>query len=305
MEFIDNFQSSIGRQIPYKEWKKEELNEYKGVVQLVHGMQEHIDRYSDFANFLAENGYIVVGHSHLGHGDSVTTKEEYGYFAEKDGWWRLVEDVHLLQNKVQKKYPDMNYIIMGHSMGSLVVRSYLTKYKDNISKAIISGTSGQKYGPIAGQVLINIIKLAKGDHYRSQLVEKLITGSFNDNFKPNRTNADWLSRDEKQVNKYLADEKCGINFTLQAYQDLLKGTRYLSKQRNVNKTLKVPMLLFSGTKDPVGANGKGVIRVYRMLKKAGLEFVTLKLFEDGRHEMLNETNKEEVYQFILDWIEQR
>ena len=305
MEFIDNFQSSIGRQIPYKEWKKEELNEYKGVVQLVHGMQEHIDRYSDFANFLAENGYIVVGHSHLGHGDSVTTKEEYGYFAEKDGWWRLVEDVHLLQNKVQKKYPDMNYIIMGHSMGSLVVRSYLTKYKDNISKAIISGTSGQKYGLIAGQVLINIIKLAKGDHYRSQLVEKLITGSFNDNFKPNRTNADWLSRDEKQVDKYLADEKCGINFTLQAYQDLLKGTRYLSKQRNVNKTLKVPMLLFSGTKDPVGANGKGVIRVYRMLKKAGLEFVTLKLFEDGRHEMLNETNKEEVYQFILDWIEQR
>ena len=236
MEFIDNFQSSIGRQIPYKEWKKEELNEYKGVVQLVHGMQEHIDRYSDFANFLAENGYIVVGHSHLGHGDSVTTKEEYGYFAEKDGWWRLVEDVHLLQNKVQKKYPDMNYIIMGHSMGSLVVRSYLTKYKDNISKAIISGTSGQKYGLIAGQVLINIIKLAKGDHYRSQLVEKLITGSFNDNFKPNRTNADWLSRDEKQVDKYLADEKCGINFTLQAYQDLLKGTRYLSKQRNVNKT---------------------------------------------------------------------
>ena len=305
MEFIDNFQSSIGRQIPYKEWKKEELNEYKGVVQLVHGMQEHIDRYSDFANFLAENGYIVVGHSHLGHGDSVTTKEEYGYFDEKDGWWRLVEDVHLLQNKVQKKYPDMNYIIMGHSMGSLVVRSYLTKYKDNISKAIISGTSGQKYGLIAGQVLINIIKLAKGDHYRSQLVEKLITGSFNDNFKPNRTNADWLSRDEKQVDKYLADEKCGINFTLQAYQDLLKGTRYLSKQRNVNKTLNVPMLLFSGTKDPVGANGKGVIRVYRMLKKAGLEFVTLKLFEDGRHEMLNETNKEEVYQFILDWIEQR
>lgn len=305
MEFIDNFQSSIGRQIPYKEWKKEELNEYNGVVQLVHGMQEHIDRYSDFANFLAENGYIVVGHSHLGHGDSVTTKEEYGYFDEKDGWWRLVEDVHLLQNKVQKKYPDMNYIIMGHSMGSLVVRSYLTKYKDNISKAIISGTSGQKYGLIAGQVLINIIKLAKGDHYRSQLVEKLITGSFNDNFKPNRTNADWLSRDEKQVDKYLADEKCGINFTLQAYQDLLKGTRYLSKQRNVNKTLNVPMLLFSGTKDPVGANGKGVIRVYRMLKKAGLEFVTLKLFEDGRHEMLNETNKEEVYQFILDWIEQR
>lgn len=305
MEFIDNFQSSIGRQIPYKEWKKEGQTEYNGVVQLVHGMQEHIDRYSDFANFLAENGYIVVGHSHLGHGDSVTTKEEYGYFAEKDGWWRLVEDVHLLQNKVQKKYPDMNYIIMGHSMGSLVVRSYLTKYKDNISKAIISGTSGQKYGLIAGQVLINIIKLAKGDHYRSQLVEKLITGSFNDNFKPNRTNADWLSRDEKQVDKYLADEKCGINFTLQAYQDLLKGTRYLSKQRNVNKTLNVPMLLFSGTKDPVGANGKGVIRVYRMLKKAGLEFVTLKLFEDGRHEMLNETNKEEVYQFILDWIEQR
>ncbi len=305
MEFIDNFQSSIGRQIPYKEWKKEELNEYKGVVQLVHGMQEHIDRYSDFAKFLAENGYIVVGHSHLGHGDSVTTKEENGYFAEKDGWWRLVEDVHLLQNKVQKKYPDINYIIMGHSMGSLVVRSYLTKYKDNISKAIISGTSGQKYGLIAGQVLINIIKLAKGDHYRSQLVEKLITGSFNDDFKPNRTNADWLSRDEKQVDKYLADEKCGINFTLQAYQDLLKGTRYLSKQRNVNKTLNVPILLFSGTKDPVGAKGKGVIRVYRMLKKAGLEFVTLKLFEEGRHEMLNETNKEEVYQFILDWIEQR
>ena len=305
MEIVDNFQSSIGRKIPYKEWKNEEAKEYNGVVQLVHGMQEHIDRYRDFANFLTKNGYIVVGHSHLGHGDSVENQEEYGYFAEKDGWWKLVEDVHILQNKIQKKYPNLPYIIMGHSMGSLVVRTYLTKYQDNITKAILCGTSGQKHGLIVGQVLINIIKSSKGDHYRSPLVEKLITGSFNDAFKPSRTKADWISRDMQQVDKYLEDKKCGFNFTLQAYKDLLSGTQYLSKQRNENKTLKIPILLISGTKDPVGANGKGVIRVYRMLKKAGLDDVTLKFFDEARHELLNETNQLEVYQFVLGWIEQR
>ncbi len=189
-------------------------------------------------------------------------------------------------------------------MGSLLVRTYLTKYKDNISGAIISGTSGQKRGLISGMMLIKLVMLFRGKRYRSKLLEYLITGSFNRKFKPNRTKSDWTTRDNNQVDIALKDPKCGHNFTASAYYDLLSGTYYLSKQKNIDKTMKVPIFMFSGDKDPVGENSKGVIRVYNMLKKAGLENVTIRLFKDGRHEMLNEINRDEVYHYILKWLKE-
>ena len=268
-------------------------------------MQEHIGRYDEFANLLSECGYIVVGHDHLGHGNTVKKEDDFGYFADKDGWDRLVEDIHILQNQIQKQYPNLPYVIMGHSMGSLLVRTYVTKYKDNLSGMIISGTSGQKGGLlILGKMLTKLIMLFKGKRYKSKVLEYLVTGSFNKKFKPNRTNVDWTTRDEWAVDKYKKDPKCGKNFTAIAYYDLLNGTYYLSKQKNINKTLKIPVLIFSGDKDPVGENAKGVIRVYNMLKKAGLDKVKIRLFKDGRHEMLNEINKEEVYYLILDWLKE-
>lgn len=296
------FTSSTGAKVYAQKWMNDEVKEYKGIVQLVHGMQEHIGRYDEFANVLADCGYVVVGHDHLGHGNTVKNEKEFGYFADTDGWNRLVDDIHILQNQIQKEYPKLPYIIMGHSMGSLLVRTYVTKYKDNLSGIIISGTSGQKTGLIAGQFLTKLVMLFKGKKYKSKLLEYLVTGSFNKKFKPNRTKADWTTRDYEQVDKYEKDPKCGKNFTAVAYYDLLNGTYYLSKQKNINKTPNIPILIFSGDKDPVGENSKGVIRVYNMLKKAGIENVTIRLFKDGRHEMLNEINKEEVYYFIIDWL---
>lgn len=296
------FTSSTKEEIHARIWKNEEIKEYRGVIQLVHGMQEHIGRYDEFAQVLAHNGYIVVGHDHLGHGDTAKKEEDLGYFAKKDGWNSLAKDVHILQNKVSKEYPELPYVIFGHSMGSLVVRTYLTKYKDDLAGVILCGTSGQKGGLLAGQILTKLIMLFKGDRYRSKLLEYLITGSFNKKFKPNRTNADWTTRDEQVVDKYQKDPKCGFNFTTNGYLNLLQGSYYLSKQKNINKTLNVPILLISGDKDPVGGMGKGVIRVMNMLEKSGLDKVTIRLFKDARHELLNETNKDEVYYVIFNWL---
>lgn len=296
------FTSSTKEENHARIWKDDTIKEYRGVVQLVHGMQEYIGRYENFAQVLAHNGYIVVGHDHLGHGDTAKKDEDFGYFSKKDGWNYLAEDVHILQNKIAKEYPSLPYIIFGHSMGSLVVRTYLTKYQDNLAGVILCGTSGQKSGLLAGQILTKLMILFKGDRYRSQLLEYLITGSFNKKFKPNRTSADWTTRDEEVVDKYQKDPKCGFNFTTNGYLNLLKGSYYLSKQKNVNKTLNVPILLISGDKDPVGAMGKGVIKVMDMLEKAGLDKVTIRLFKDARHELLNETNKGEVYYVIFNWL---
>ena len=292
MESTFSFKSSTGFDVFAKKWINNDFKEHKGIIQLVHGMQEHIGRYNDFANFLANNGYIVVGHDHLGHGNTAKCEDDFGYFADNNGWDRLVEDVHILQNKVHNEYPNLPYIVMGHSMGSLIVRTYITKYDDNLTGVIISG-----------KLLIKIISTFKGKRYKSKLIEHLVTGSFNKKFEPNRTPSDWICSDENEVNKFIEDEKCGKMFSVQAYYDLLSGTQYLSKQKNVNKTVKVPILIFSGDEDPVGQNGKGVLRVYKMLKKDGTRNVYLRLFKNARHELLNEVNKLEVYNFILDWLD--
>lgn len=299
------FTSSIGNKIYAKMWRNKEIEQYRGIVQLVHGMQEHIERYDEFAKEIANNGYIVVGHDHLGHGRTVKNEEDFGYFSKENGWEHLSQDVHILQKEISGKYPNLPYIIFGHSMGSLVVRTYLTKYDDNLTGVILSGTSGQKSGLITGQILTKFIMLLKGERYRSPLLEYLITGSFNKKFKPNRTKADWTTRDEEVVDKYQKDPLCGINFTTNGYLNLLKGSYYLSKQKNINKTAKVPILLISGDKDPVGGMGKGVIRVENMLKKAGLQDVTIRLFKDARHELTNEINKDEVYYVIFNWLNKK
>ena len=306
MEGFFEFKSCTGEKISARKWIDKDFKEYKGVIQLVHGMQEHIGRYSEFAEFLASNGYIVIGHDHLGHGKTAKTKKDFGFFADKNGWDKLVEDVHILQNTIHNEYPNFPYIIMGHSMGSLIVRTYVTKYNDKLDGIIISGTSGQHTMLNSGMLLIKLISLFKGKRYNSKLIDKLVTGSFNKKFKPNRTTSDWLSSDEQAVDKALEDKLFGIPFSLQAYYDLLSGTKYLSKQKSIDKTpIDIPILIFSGRNDPVGENGKGVLRVYNMLKKNDKRNVYLRLFENGRHEMLNEVNKLEVYNFILDWIDKQ
>ena len=299
------FTSSTGENIYTQIWRKEGIGQYRAIIQLVHGMEEHIGRYEEFAKILAEAGFLVVGHDHLGHGNTVDNEEDFGYFSKTNGWNKLAEDVNILQNRMSSQYPELPYFIFGHSMGSLVVRTYLTKYRDYLTGVILSGTSGQKAGLLIGQFLAKFIMIVRGERYRSKLLEYLVTGSFNKKFKPNRTKADWTTRDESEVDKYQKDPKCGINFTANGYFNLLKGTYYLSKQKNIKKTLHVPILLISGDKDPVGGMGKGVIRVMRKLERAGLKQVDIRLFKDARHELLNETNRDEVYYVIFNWLNKR
>lgn len=302
MEEIFEIKSCTGAELHCRKWFNPLLSEYKAVIQLVHGMEEHIGRYADFAEFLADEGYIVFGHDHLGHGNTAKIKRDFGYFSDKNGWEILCKDIHIYQNAISSLYPDIPYILFGHSMGSLLVRTYVTKYSDKLDGLIISGTSGQKFGLSIAKSQTKIIEAFRGRRYRSKYIKNLVTGSFNRKFKPNLTEADWISSDEENVQKYLADPLCSSTFTVSAYYELISGTQYLSIQKNINKTPNIPILIFSGDKDPVGANGKGVNRVYRMLKKAGVEDVTLKLFHNGRHEMLNEVNKDEVYDLIKRWL---
>lgn len=297
------FKSCTGKEIYAKKWQDETKKEYKGVVQLVHGMEEHIGRYDEFANFLARNGYIVVGHDHLGHGKTAKTKEELGYFTEKNGWFCLVEDIHILQKKMKQEYSNIPYIIMGHSMGSLLTRTYVTLYQDSLNGIIITGTSGQKIGLFTGKLLAQFIMAWKGKKYKSKLLASLVTGSFNRQFKPNKTELDWTTSDEKIIEQHKKDTSEYCKFTVSSYYELFKGSMYLNKKKHIAKTPNIPILIFSGEKDPVGENGKGVKRVYQMLKETGKEKVTLKLFANGRHEMLNEVNREEVFEFVLNWME--
>lgn len=302
MEEIFEIKSCTGAELHCRKWFNPALSEYKAVIQLVHGMEEHIGRYADFAEFLADEGYIVFGHDHLGHGNTAKIKRDFGYFSDKNGWEILCKDIHIYQNAISSLYPDIPYILFGHSMGSLLVRTYVTEYSDKLDGLIISGTSGQKFGLSIAKSQTIIIKALRGDRYRSKYIKNLVTGSFNRKFKPNLTEADWISSDEETVQKYLSDPLCGSTFTVSAYYELITGTQYLSRQKNINKTPNIPILIFSGDKDPVGANGKGVNRVYKMLKKAGVDDVTLKLFHNGRHEMLNEVNKDEVYDLVKRWL---
>lgn len=300
MEEKIKIKSSVGVDIACRIWK-DNKKEYKGIIQIVHGMQEHIGRYIEFAEFLAKEGYIVVGHDQLGHGDTVNSEEEYGHFSDTNGWEKLVEDINIVYKYIKEKYPNLKYILFGHSMGSILVRTYITKYNNPIDKVIICGTTKKRNGIRIGIGFIKILKVIFGKKYKSAFVEYLVTGSFNKKFEQ-KTRIDWISRDNETIKKFVSDKKCLKNFTLQAYEDLLKGTLYVSKQKNINKSMKIPLLFISGDMDPVGGYGRGIIKIFNMYQKTN-EKVDIRLLKNARHEILNELDKEFVYTVIVKWIE--
>lgn len=277
---------------------------YKGIVQIVHGMVEYIDRYDDFARFLCEHGYIVVGEDHLGHGDSINDKSEWGYFAPSDGFNHIINDLHTLHTKQAREFPKLPYFFLGHSMGSFLTRIYISRYGDQLTGAIIMGTGNQP--PIVamcGKILAGIIAMFKGDKYRSKFINNMAFGAYNKRFKPARTPYDWLTKDEAIVNAYLKEPRCTFIFTLSAYKELFDGVMYVGKKSNIARTPKnLPLLLTSGAQDPVGGFGKGVIHVYDMYKAAGIDDVSIKLYDNDRHEILNEADRQQVYADILAWL---
>ena len=279
--------------------------EPRAVVQLVHGISEHMGRYDPFARFLAEHGFAVVGHAHLGHGRTAKDSSEYGWFGQRDGWKDVVRDVRALRELAGAEYPGVPHFLMGHSMGSFVVRGYLMFCPGTVDGAILSGTGQEPPLTVAaGRALSALLIRLKGSKARSGLMDSLSVGRYNGQFKPARTSADWISRDTAVVDAYCADPLCRFLPTVGMYHDMMVGLQLLAKPANLRRMdPDTPVYFFSGDRDPVGANGAGVKKVAGWFKDAGVRDLTVKLYPEGRHEMLNETNRQEVWDDVLSWLE--
>ena len=304
-EEVINFRSSNGQNIIYgKILAPNKKNKIKGIVQILHGMCEHIGRYDEFARFLVERGYVVAAHDHAGHGLSVKEESERGFFGLTDGYLNLIEDAHLMHKIVNKRYKNLPYFLLGHSMGSFVARCYAIKYGNEINGLLLSGTMGpQKLVDVGIQLTDNIIQ-KKGPMYRSRKINSLAFEFANIEFEPVKTKFDWTCSDEEVVLKNLNDPKTNFIFTATGFRDLFNLVKSCNDEKNIkNMPKNLPIYIFSGSEDPVGDNGEGVKKVYNMLKKVGCKDVTLRIYDGYRHEMLNEKNKNEVLNDLLDWIE--
>jgi len=284
-------------------WEPEQ-GEIKGVLQIFHGMVEFIERYEEFAEFLTEKGFVVTGNDHLGHGASIVSKEDYGFFAEENGNQAVLGDVHQLKLMTEADYPDVPYYILGHSMGSFLLRQYLCMYGDGLDGAVIMGTGTQPTAALKlGKWLCSLMASFKGWHYRSRLVDNMAFGGYNKHFKPARTDKDWLTKEESYVDRYLADERCTFRFTLNGYYNLFTSIEEASLLSNLEKKPKdLPVLFVAGGDDPVGNFGKGVEQVRKQFQAVGMSDVTWIIYENDRHEILNETDRETVYKDLYAWL---
>lgn len=287
-------------------WVDSEL-EPKGVVQLVHGMAEHIDRYDEFARYLASHGFAVCGHDHIGHGGSVEDSSQLGHMPMKSGADILIADVDSLRKVASSRYPDLPYFIFGHSMGSFVTRCYLARYGEGLAGAILCGTGNQPAALSAGgNALCHLIGIIKGSDYRSKLIDNLAAGGFNNAIDNPRTAVDWISHNKENVDAYLADGRCGFMFSAGAYAALTSLTREAVSKACVNAYPKeLPLLYVAGEEDPVGDCGKGVRAAAKLARSAGLDDVQVKLYPHMRHEILNEDDKAQVMEDVAVWIEER
>ena len=288
------------------EWKPE--GEVRAVLQICHGMVEYIKRYDEFAQFLCEKGFYVVGNDHLGHGKSVQSKSEYGFFEKKYGNACVLGDIHTLRQRTVKKYPETPYFMLGHSMGSSLLRQYIQMYGNGLSGVVLMGvvTDHRRSSLLFVKQLCRLMAAVRGWHYRSRMVDELVTGSFNKKFKPSVTRADWITSDKEHLDAYVTDPLCSFMFTVNAYYSMMAGMLGMQKKENISMIPKsLPVLFVSGAEDPVGNFGKGVRKVCEIYKSAGLRDVPLKLYEGDRHEILNETNREQVYQELYEWFEEK
>ena len=286
-----------------------ESGEYGAILQITHGMVEYVERYEEFASYMTERGYLVVGHDHLGHGESVKSREDWGYIAAKNGDQLMVEDMHKLRTMTEKENPGLPYFMLGHSMGSYLLRKYITQYGEGLSGALIVGTGCvADIVTGAGIALTKCMAKIKGWRYRSRLVEKLaFSGSyrrFSTNGKDLENN--WLTKDLEIAAKYYKEPRCTFRFTLNGYAVLMKVVSYDNQPENMDKIPKdLPLILLSGADDPVGNMSRGVLLVEKKLKQAGIKDISCRLYDSDRHEILNETDRDVVYRDILKWCESR
>ena len=274
-----------------------------GFFQIVHGMTEYIGRYDRIMTALAEAGYICFGYDNLGHGKTVNDKSELGFIASKKGWDMLCRDVKVFSDAVRAEFDggrNLPYYLMGHSMGSFIVRLSAEKYA-HPDKLIVMGTGGANPAAGAGLAIIALIKLFKGERHISKFVDDLAFGSYNAKFKSEENSKSWLSTDLETRQKYIGDEYCTFKFTVSAMSDLMRLLKYSNRAAWFKRLPHIPVLLVAGEDDPVGNYGKGVLQVEKGLKKQGHD-VRCVLYKGGRHEILNDVTYEAVKKDIIDFI---
>ena len=297
------FQTVDGANLHVSGWTVEAP---KAIVQLVHGMAEYGSRYARLAESLGAAGYSVYAHDHRGHGKSIPAGSPPGHTADDDSWNRVVEDAHGVNREIAKRHPGLPLIVLGHSMGSFVVQQLLFEHPDDMVAAALSASSGKPPAIAAVGKLVALIERARvGKRKPSAVLQRLTFGEYNKAFAPTRTEFDWLSRDAEEVDKYVADPLLGFAVTTQVWLDMLNALNRIANPSNVAKVPKaMPLYLLAGDRDQVGNDGKGMKSLYDAYKRAAIFDVRLKLYPGGRHEMFNETNRQEVTDDFIAWCDE-
>lgn len=278
--------------------------EVRGVFQIAHGMAENAERYEDFIRYMCDAGWAVYIHEHVAHGGSAKDSDHLGLFLDGDQASIMVEDTRKMCAIAKGENPGKKVVLLGHSMGSFVSRLFVTKYGTEINGFVISGSGGANPAAGAGLALIKVMKVFKGKDFRSKFIDKMAFGTFNDKFDDKRTDFDWLTRDQKIVDDYIASPHCGYLFSLDGMKALMELNAGANKPGAFKSTPKeLPIFIISGSMDPVGDYGAGVERFYEAYRNAGVEQLQMKLYPDARHEVLNELNRDEVYEDVKSFAE--
>ncbi len=274
----------------------------KGIVHICHGMAEHIGRYNWLIKKLNDDGYHVISIDHRGHGNRIGDNPK-GFFDEQNGWNLVVEDLSLLIKKSKQEHPNLKQFVLAHSMGSWIALSALQS-NIGIDGLILSGSSKpSKFIILIQKILIKIQILFFGKKSVSLFLDNITLGSYNNFFKPNRTKKDWISSDDDNVDNYIADSLCGFPVTNGLWHDLANGILKVFKKNNYSLSdNSIPIFIISGSKDPVGENGKGVIRLNNFLSNIFSD-VSIKIVDEARHEVFSETTKENSYNTLIKFIE--
>ncbi|MBD7983609.1 lysophospholipase [Sporosarcina sp. Sa2YVA2] len=279
----------------------------KAHIHLLHGMAEHIGRYREFIDFLVKEGFSVSGHDHRGHGETAKLNGKLGHFGDNTGFDRIVEDAQEVIHFYKEKFGATKFIVIGHSMGSFIARRYAQMFGNELDALVCIGTAGDPGvtgtgGTVVAQLRGRLTQFDEPD----QIINALVFGGFNKSVVNAKTPFDWLATDEKTVEKYMVDPFCGFIPTTDFFIDLFEGLKNIHDTKNMQHIPKeLPVLFLSGIKDPVGNKGKGVWQVANQFVNEGISNVTVMLYEDKRHEMLQETNRKDVFEFIKDWIVKR
>jgi len=300
-----SYKNACSTTIYARKWANVSSLKFKAAVMIIHGMAEHSLRYEKFATFLVDAGYVVYANDHRGHGETAGCLEKTGHFADKNGWKLVLEDIQQLKTIVINENPGLPLFIFGHSMGSLLLRNLIFKYPENISGIVLSGTS---YTPLfmiyLGKLIAKVQGFFFGKKHKSKLLDKLSFGSFNKRFRPNRTAFDWLSSDKTEVDKYINDDYCGFLCTTRFFGDLFDGIKAIHNKANLLKAPSgLPVMIIAGTMDAVGDFKKGTTKVYQLFKETNMKDVTLKFYEGARHELTNETIKEQLFNDVVEWMD--